>query len=187
MKLLLQILLTFLKIGTFVFGGGYAMIPAIRRETVEHRNWIDDQELTDCMAICQSLPGAFAVNTAIYVGKKVKGYSGAFMACFAMVFPAFLSILLILLFLGSTDQNPYVLGAIEGIMAVSIAMILVTAFQMGRGVLKTKIAYATAALSFLLIAVFNISAILVLLVGGLFGYVVYYYKNKTNRIEKGEA
>ena len=92
MKELWQLFITFLKIGTATFGGGYAMIPAIRRETVTKRHWVDEEEIADCIAISQSLPGAFAVNVAIFIGKKVKGIVGAAVACFALVFPAYFAI-----------------------------------------------------------------------------------------------
>jgi chromate transporter len=177
-KDILNLLLTFLKIGGFVLGGGYAMIPAIRRETVQRRHWLGEEELADCIAICQSLPGAFAINTAIFIGRKVKGFPGALVACFAMVFPAFLAILLILQFLGQVEENPYVIGAIEGIMAASIALILVTTYEMGKTALKTKTSYLIAAGSLLLIVAFDVSAVLVILLGALLGYLVHLYHTR---------
>lgn len=178
MKDILKLLLTFLKIGAFVFGGGYAMIPAIRRETVEHRNWVNEEELADCIAISQSLPGAFAINAAIFIGKKVKGLPGALVACFGMVLPAFLTILLILQFLGQVEDNPYVIGAIDGIMAVSIALILVTTFELGRTVLKTKASYLIAVGSILLIVVFDVSAVLAILLGAMLGYFIHLFQKR---------
>ena len=100
MKKLWTLFLTFLKIGTVTFGGGYAMIPAVRYETVKVRGWMNEEEITDCIAICQSLPGALIMNIAIFVGKKIKGTSGALAAALGMVLPAFASIILIIILLG---------------------------------------------------------------------------------------
>lgn len=168
---MLQLLLTFLKIGTFVFGGGYAMIPAIQREVVERQHWMEPLELTDCMAVCQSLPGAFAINVAIFVGKKVKGIPGAFIACIGMVSPAFLAILLVLLFAGRIEENHVANGAVQGIMVASIALILTTGLRMGKASLKGIASYLIAAVTFLLISLWNVNAVLLILAGGVFGYL----------------
>ena len=179
MKNLLKLLITFLKIGTFTFGGGYAMIPAIRRETVDARHWVTEQEIADYIAICQSLPGAFAVNVAVAIGKKVKGVPGALIAVFGLIFPAFLSILIILLFLGRIEDNPYVQGAFRGIMAASVALILVTAYQLARSILKRFISYAVAAMAFILIILLDVNAIWAILIGGLTGFLEYLWRIRT--------
>ncbi|PKM85453.1 MAG: chromate transporter [Firmicutes bacterium HGW-Firmicutes-11] len=170
MKPIFQLFLTFLKIGTFTFGGGYAMIPAIRRETVLTRGWVTEDEIADSIAICQTLPGAFAVNIGILIGNKVKGWTGALAACLGVVFPAFVSILLVLLVLGQIDNNVYVLGALEGIKAASVGLILVTMYQMGRGILKKRIGVLIAIVSFLLIVFLNINAVIAIVFGGIIGY-----------------
>ncbi|NLT46829.1 MAG: chromate transporter [Clostridiales bacterium] len=175
MKELWQLFITFLKIGTLTFGGGYAMIPAIRRETVTKRGWTDEEGITDCIAVSQSLPGAFAVNVAIFIGKKIKGIPGAVAACFGLVFPAYLSILIILLFLGTVEDNVYIKGAFEGIKAASVALILVTTVQLGRGILKTKTAWVIAVISFVAIVLLSANAIYAILAGGLIGYFQYQY------------
>lgn len=173
MKELFRLFVTFLKIGTFTFGGGYAMIPAIRRETVTKREWIDEEGITDCMAISQSLPGAFAVNVSIFIGKRVKGTIGAIVACLGLVLPAYLSILAILLFLGAIEDNVYVTGAFEGIKAASVALILVTSIQLGMNILKSAIPWIIAILSLVAIVLFSVNAIYAILVGGIVGYFQY--------------
>lgn len=184
MKELWQLFITFFKIGTLTFGGGYAMIPAIRRETVTKREWTDEEGITDYIAVSQSLPGTFAVNVAIFVGKKVKGIPGAAVACFSIVFPAYFSILLILLFLGTIEDNIYVMGAFEGIKAASVALILVTAIQLGRSILTTGLARVIAALSFLAIVLLSANAIYAIFLGGLLGYFRFRYR-KHKGVENG--
>jgi chromate transporter len=176
MKELWQLLITFLKIGTITFGGGYAMIPAIRRETVAKRGWADEKEIAECIAISQTLPGAFAVNVSIFIGKKIKGSPGAFVACFALVFPAYLTILLILIFLGSIEDNIYIIGAFEGVTAASVALILVTTIQLGMNILKSKLAWVIASLTLVAIVFLTINGIYAILAGGIAGYFQYKYQ-----------
>lgn len=159
------------------------MIPAIRREAVERRGWMNEEEISDCIAISQALPGAFAVNSAVFIGKKAAGIPGALAAVFGVTFPAALSILVIVLFLGQIEDNVYVQGALEGIMAAAVALILVTVWQMARTLLDRKLAYAIAALSFLLIIVLGLSVIWAVLAGGLIGFLESLYLRR----RKGRA
>lgn len=184
MKDLARLFITFLKIGTFSFGGGYAMIPAIRRETVDKRGWIDEEGIADCVAISQSIPGAFAVNVSIFIGKRIKGSMGALVACLGLVVPAYLSILIVLLFLGRVEDNPYVNGAFEGIKAASVALILVTSVQLGKNILKSPIPWVIAILSLGAIVLFSINAVYAILGGGLIGYFRYLYNKKKKGEEK---
>lgn len=152
------------------------MIPAIRRETVTKRGWTDEEGIADCIAISQSLPGAFAVNVSIFIGKEIKGTIGAVVSCFGLVFPAFLTILIILMFLGTVEDNVYVIGAFEGIKAASVALISVTMVQLGRNILKTKVAWIIAAISLAAIVLFSVNAIYAILAGGAIGYFQYRYR-----------
>ena len=77
MELLIRLYLAFLKIGTFSFGGGYAMLPFIQKEIVEKNNWISMSQLTDIIGISQMTPGPVAINSATFVGYKVSGVLGS--------------------------------------------------------------------------------------------------------------
>ena len=88
MKLLLDLFLTFAKMGAVTFGGGYAMLPILQREVVEKRKWATDEEIMDYYAIGQCTPGIIAVNTATFVGEKVKGIAGGIVATLGVVFPS---------------------------------------------------------------------------------------------------
>ena len=77
MNILLQIFLTFLKIGAFTFGGGYAMIPLIQKETVENKKWITDDDILEIIAIAESTPGPIAINSATFVGYRTCGVLGS--------------------------------------------------------------------------------------------------------------
>lgn len=184
MKFLWELFFCFLKIGTFTFGGGLAMLPVIRRVAVEEKQWMTDEEIVDCFAVCQSLPGVLAINSAIYIGNKKKGLSGAISAAVGVILPAFIAIVVILLFLGRIEDNTYVQGAFEGIKAASVALILVAAYKMGKQILRGKLEYFIAVVSFFVIVIAEISAVWAILFGGAAGYLAYLYKNKKGRNKK---
>lgn len=76
-KILIKLFTVFLKIGAFTFGGGYAMLPLIQKEAVDRQKWLKDEEILDIFAISQSIPGVIALNSAIFIGKRVAGTVGA--------------------------------------------------------------------------------------------------------------
>ena len=96
-KKLGKLFVSSLKIGLFTFGGGYAMIPLISKETVEKRHWISADDILEIVAIAESTPRPIAINSATFVGYKVAGVLGAFVSTFAMIFPSFLDHLIDLL------------------------------------------------------------------------------------------
>lgn len=185
MRELWTLFVTFLKIGLFTFGGGPAMVPTIKRETVDVHHWMNEQEMMDCLAICQSLPGMFAVNSCIYIGNKIKGIPGALVAAFAMTAPAYGAIIIVLLFLGKVENNPYVLGAFEGIKAASVALILITVYNMGKSILKDAFSYVVVLISFVLIVVLGINAVWAILFGAASG-CLYYVIGKVRKKEADE-
>ena len=94
-KQILTLFLTFLKIGAFTFGGGYAMIPLIQKEIAENKKWITEQDILDIIAIAESTPGPIAINAATFVGFKVCGFWGAFFSTLGIVIPSFIVISLL--------------------------------------------------------------------------------------------
>lgn len=97
--------LTFLKIGAFTFGGGYAMIPLIQKEVVERRKWMTDGDILDIIAIAESTPGPIAINAATFVGYKTAGFWGAVCCTTGVVLPSFLMIAAISLVLQAFERN----------------------------------------------------------------------------------
>jgi len=152
------------------------MLPLIRKAVIEEKNWMTEEEITDCFSIAQSLPGVLAVNVAIYVGARKKSLIGSFAAVLGVTLPAFVSILVILLFLGRIEDNPYVQGAFEGIKAASAALILFAAWQMGKKILKGRLEYFIAAVSFIAIVFAGINAIWAIVFGGLAGLAASRYR-----------
>jgi chromate transporter len=183
MKLIFELFVAFLKVGTFTFGGGLAMLPLIRKTAVDEKGWMTEDEMVDCLAISQSLPGMLAVNTAIYVGYRQKALAGSIAAALGVILPAFVSIVIILLFLGRIEENPYVLGAFEGIKAASVALIAVAAYKMGKQILKGKLEYFIAVVSFIIIVFAGISAVWAIIFGALAGFAAYWCRRRKGGAE----
>ncbi len=119
----LQLFLTYLKIGFFGFGGGYAMLSLIQNETVVRHAWITGAEFSDILALSQMTPGPIAINSATYIGYTVAGFPGAVAATSAVCLPCLLLMILITRFVLRLKDNPYLKGAIAGIRPVVIGMI----------------------------------------------------------------
>lgn len=168
----------FFKIGCSTFGGGIAMIPLIQKEVVDRRQWVEEKEMIEYLAIAQSVPGVVAINSSIFVGNKVSGIGGAFFAVLGTTSPAILSILLILAFLSGLEGNIYVEKVFSGIRAATVALILMTTIKMGKVILKGKMSYLIAVVAFVIIVIFNISAAWAILVGGATGFMMYLFKRR---------
>ena len=121
----LQLLYSYLKIGFFGFGGGYAMLALIQNEVVVRHHWLTNSELTDIIAISQMTPGPIAINSATYVGYTVTGNIwGSLLATFAVSLPSLTIMLLITKFYMVLHNNRYVRDAMYGMLPMVVAMIL---------------------------------------------------------------
>ena len=119
----LQLFISYLKIGFFGFGGGYAMLSLIQHEIVERHGWLTASEFADIVAVSQMTPGPIAINSATYVGYEVAGVAGSLVATFAVCLPALTIMLLITRFYLRLRNNRYVHGAVEGLKPVVVGMI----------------------------------------------------------------
>ena len=124
LKTCLTLFLTFLKIGAFTFGGGYAMIPIIEKEMVEKHKWIKSEDILDIFAIAESTPGPIAINSATFIGYKIGGVFGSFCATFGVVLPSFVIISIISLVLREFSDIKAVQYAFNGIRAGVLALII---------------------------------------------------------------
>lgn len=126
MRELFQLFGIFAKIGSFTFGGGYAMLPMIKRELVENRNFATEDEILDYYAIGQLTPGVIAVNVSTFIGYKRKGVWGAIFSTAGMVFPSLVIITLIAALITNFQDIPLVQSALAGIRLAVLAMIVKT-------------------------------------------------------------
>ena len=162
-KNLLPLFLTFLKIGGFTFGGGYAMIPIIQREIVEKKKWITDDDILEIIAIAESTPGPIAINSATFVGYRVGGYLGAMLATLGVVLPPFCIIFAISFVLRQFSELKAVKYAFWGIRAGVLALICKALWSMYKKVNKGLVPYIIMALAFIAVAVFDINVLYVII------------------------
>ena len=125
----LDLLIGFLKVGLFAFGGAYGAIPLIR-DVVLAYGWLNDEMLTYMIAVSESTPGPIMVNLATYVGSSQAGFPGALIATAAVVLPSFIIILLIMVLLKKLLKNPYVQAILRGMKPCIIGIILATGLYM---------------------------------------------------------
>lgn len=123
---LIQLFVTFFKIGAFTFGGGWAMISIIEKEVVDKRKWLHREEFIDLLAVAQSLPGILAVNIAVAVGDKIRGFGGSVASALGAILPSFLMILAIAIFLTPDliKNNATVSSIFQGIRPAVVALIV---------------------------------------------------------------
>lgn len=166
-----ELFLTFLKIGAFTFGGGYAMIPLIQKEAVEKKRWIADKDLLDIVAIAESTPGPIAVNAATFVGYRVGGVVGAALATLGVVMPSFFIIVGVALALRRFQDIPAVAFAFAGIRAGVLALMVKAMIGMLRQCPKNPLTYAVGLAVFCSVAVFHCNILLVIAAAGVFGLI----------------
>ena len=136
-KRLLTLFLSFLKIGAFTFGGGYAMIALIENEFVSKKKWLTQPEFLDMVALAESTPGPVAINSATYIGYKCAGLLGASLATLAVCLPSFLIIYIISLFFDKFLSLTYVTYAFRGIQVCVVYLILTAGLKLLKALPKT--------------------------------------------------
>lgn len=178
LKLILELFLTFLRIGAFTFGGGYAMISLVERDVVDKKKWLTSKEMLDIIAIAESTPGAIALNTATFVGAKVAGVFGAIVSTFAVLFPSTIIITLISGVINEFGDNQYVKWAFMGIRAAVCALILNAVIKMSKFLKGEKriVIYVVMAVSLTLALlnefnVINFDVIYIIIISAVFGIV----------------
>ena len=181
MNLLLDLFLTFAKVGLFTFGGGYAMIALIENTCVERKRWITHDEMMNITVVAESTPGPIAINCATYVGYKQKGLAGALAATIGMILPSFCIIFAISKFLDHFLEITWIAHAFRGIKIAVGILILDAAVRMLQKMPKRPMPRAVMLCAFaamLLINIFSvrISSIILMLTAGLISLIVFMVK-----------
>ena len=161
--------LTFLKIGAFTFGGGYAMIPLIQRETVENHKWISEEDMVNMIAIAESTPGVLAVNSATFVGYRVAGFWGSLWATVGVTLPSFLIICILSLFYRSFLSNQYVTWAFSGIRCAVVVLMFNAVRKLSKSCRLDLFHIVLGAAAFLLAALTGFDTMFIILGAGLIG------------------
>ena len=167
----LILFVTFLKIGAFTFGGGYAMIPIIEKEICDKRKWLKGEEILDIFAIAESTPGPIAINSATFVGYKVAGFFGAFCATFGVVLPSFVIISIISLVLKEFSEYKAVKYAFMGIRAGVLALVIKALVSMYKKCPKSLFGYILMGAAFILSAFTEINVIFIIIGCAVIGLV----------------
>lgn len=170
--MILEMFLTFFKIGAFTFGGGYAMIPIIQEEVVNKKKWINENEFLDAIALAQGSPGPVAVNTSIFVGYRLKGLPGALASLLGTILPSFLTILFIAMFFYQYRDNAILDKIFLGIRPAVVALILSAVYKLTK---SSKFGYKKLMISLaalLAIVFLSISPIYLVIAGGLGSVII---------------
>ncbi len=168
---MLNLFITFFKIGLFTIGGGYAMIPLIERDVVERNRWVERGEFLDLLAIAQTAPGVFAVNISIFIGYKLRGVRGSIVAAVGNVLPSVLIILAVAFFFDSFSNNSVVNNVFMGLRPAVVALIAAPVFSVAK---SARIGWTNVwipILSALLIVAMGVSPIYIIMIAAVAGFL----------------
>lgn len=180
----IQLFLTFFQIGATTFGGGYAMLPIIRREIVQRHGWLKEAEFLDVLAVAHSSPGAVSINSAVFIGCKLRGLPGALAALLGSALPSFLVILAIAIFFSTYAEYPIVVAAFAGIRPAIPGLIIAALVKLSKPTLK-KPGRFVYLLGFLTLSSgFGVHPIIIILLGAANGLLLAYLEDKGEK--KGE-
>jgi len=175
MKELLELFLAFARIGGLTFGGGYAMLPMLQREVVENKGWATEAELMDYYAVGQCIPGVIAVNTAVFVGNKVKGLIGAIAASLGVVAPSLVIIVAIAAFIQSFSELEIVQNAFAGIRVAVCVLIFTAVVKLFKKAIIDKFTFVLFAVVFLLSIFLDVSPIIFVVAAAVLGIIVHVF------------
>lgn len=191
-RIIFNLFATFLKIGAFTFGGGWAMIAIIEKEIVDKRQWLSKEEFLDLLAVSQSIPGILAVNMAVAVGDKLEGRRGAIWAALGTILPSFIMILCIAIFLTpeTIKSNEILNNIFRGIRPAVVALIIAPVISSARA---AKIGWKTIVIPIVVALLiwsklpYISNPIIYIILGGLGGY--FWFRRQYSKIhtKKKEA
>lgn len=167
----LDLFLTFAKIGTFTFGGGYSMLPMIQREIVERKQWTTNEDIINYYAVGQCTPGVIAVNTATFVGSKTAGIPGGIIATLGIITPSIIIIMIIANILNLFLENAFVKKALSGVRTTVCALMIYSIWGMIKKSVKDISCFflLTAAIASTLF--FDISPVYISITGIIIGII----------------
>lgn len=175
LKILLQLYLTFFKIGIVTFGGGLSQFPILERELADRKKWVTSDDILDYYAISQSTPGVVAVNVAEIVGYKMAGVMGSVVSLLAAVTPSIIIITIIANLISAFDQIEWIQKAMKGINVSVAALLTYSVIKFARKTVKNWWGIILFSAAFILVFFLNVSTIWVILgsasIGLIFGII----------------
>lgn len=180
-----KLFLSTFSLSAFTIGGGYVIVPLMRKKFVEEFKWIEEEEMLNLVAISQSAPGPIAVNASIMVGYRLAGILGSFVSILGTVLPPLIIITIISKFYVAFKTNTIINALLLGMRAGVAAVIIDVIIKMVKDIIKDKniTSISIMIITFVASVVFNINAALIIIVSGLFGAI--YYKYILNKYNKG--
>ncbi|MDO5027678.1 MAG: chromate transporter [Bacillota bacterium] len=177
---LLELFITFFKINSITFGGGYTIVPIIIDELANKKNIITEEEMLDLQAIAQSGPGAMAINTSILTGFRLRGPIGALVCLAASVLPCIIIITIISYFYQEFKENYFINAALKGMAGIIAGVLVITTIRMAKNATKERASFSflIMIIAFLASFVFHINTGLIILISAIFGLVIFSIKKE---------
>lgn len=173
MNVLMELFISFFKIGAFSFGGGYAMLPLIKEEVIEIHKWLTNAEFIDIVAISEMTPGPIAINTATFLGYRVSGLAGSIVSTFAVVLPSFIVMSLIIHFLFKFKNSPYSDWFFTGIRPIVLGLIAAAGVTVAMDAFIDVKSILIAITLFYFVSFKDLSPIFAILMAGITGLILY--------------
>lgn len=180
-KTYLKLFTSTFYLSAFTFGGGYVIVPLMRKKFVNDLKWVEEKEMLDFTAISQSSPGPIAVNASILIGYKIAGIPGALVTVLGTILPPLIIISIISLFYAAFKANPVINAILKGMQAGVAAVIADVVISMGTSVLKENKLFSAIVMAVAFIAVYflEINVALIILAAGLVGILSAVIKKRT--------
>ena len=184
-KLYRDLFVATFQLSMFTLGGGFVIVPLMRRKFMEEKQWIDEEEMMDLTAIAQSAPGSMAVNASILVGYRLAGIMGVLVAVLGTVLPPLIVLTVVSMFYSAFRDNALVAMAMKGMQACVAAIIIDVVLTMGKGVLAPKkwLPYVILAGSFLAVLFLDVNVFIVIIVCGAVGAVDTLYGEQLRKLK----
>lgn len=169
--MLLDLFITFCKVGAFTLGGGYAMVPIMEKEVVDKHGWLGKEEFIDILAVAQATPGLFAMNMASHIGYKLRGVWGGIVGAMGVALPSIVAILLIAMFFQAFKGNVYVEKIFRGVRPAVVALIAAPVFTMARTARINRHNVWIPIVACVLIYLLGVSPVWIILAAGVGGFI----------------
>ena len=186
-KVYIKLFTSTFYISAFTFGGGYVIVPLMKKKFVDDLKWIEEKEMMDLVAIAQSSPGAIAVNASILLGYRIAGFTGAMITILGTIMPPLIILSIISMFYAAFRDNTIINALLKGMQAGVAAVIIDVVISMGGSVIKEKqtLSITIMICSFIATYFLEINIIFISLICGIWGLFSNYYQGKA-RQEKRE-
>ncbi len=171
--MLWQLFITFLKIGAFSFGGGYAMLPLIQQEVTVRHPWLTETQFVDMLAISEMTPGPIAVNTATFVGHSQYGILGGAVATLGVILPSFLIVTLMFIFISKLRGNKTVELFFKGLRVVVVGLIAAGFVSVFQDVIVDLRAFGIAVFIFVIVSFKKVHPVLAIVLAAGLGLILY--------------